>query len=235
MVEQVAYGMYRLPTNGANAYLVETDGGLVLVDCGAPGQADTVDDAVASLFDEGRIGHILVTHHHFDHVGSLAAIARRTGAQVWAPSGEAPFIRGDRDPPMPGSTIGGALWPVLRRLTPSAEPAAVGHTVDEDTRLPLGQGSRAVRTPGHTPGHTAFLLARDGGVLIAGDAAANLTGLASGASSFMRLIAYDAVAAERSFADLAQLTFEIAVFGHGPPVVGGASERFRSAVRDRRA
>lgn len=231
MVQQVAYGVYRLEPGGANAYLVETDEGLALIDCGIAGKADTLAAAIATLgLDEGRIADVLVTHHHFDHVGSLAAIARRTGATVWAPVGDAPFIRGERPPPAPRSTAGRALSPLLARLTPDAEPADVGHEVHDDTALPLDDGSRAVHTPGHTPGHTAFLLDRAGGVLIAGDAVANVGGLRSGGSSFMRLIADDPAAARRSFGRLAQLDFEVAVFGHGAPLLGGAAERFRAAV-----
>lgn len=231
MVQQVAYGIYRLEPGGANVYLVETDDGLALVDCGVAGKVDVLTAAIAGLgLDDGRIGDILVTHHHFDHVGGLAAMARRTGAAVWAPTIDAPFIRGDRRPPPPGSTVGRVLAPVLDRVTPDAEPAAVGHEIDDGAALPLGEGSRAVHTPGHTPGHTSFLLDRDGGVLIAGDAVANLNGLMSGGGGFMSLIADDPAAAQRSFADLAQLQFEIAVFGHGRPLLGGAAERFRLAV-----
>lgn len=236
MVQQIAYGVYRLEPGGANAYLIETDEGLTLIDCAIPGKAEKLAAAIATLgLDAGRIGDILVTHHHADHVGSLAAMAQRTGAAVWAPAGDAPFIRGDRSPPPPGSTVGRLLAPVLGRVMPDAEPAAVGHDIEEDTLLPLGEGSRALSTPGHTPGHMAFLLDRDGGILVAGDAAANIYGLMSGGSGFLSLIADNAPAAERSFAALARLDFEIAVFGHGTPLLGGAADRFRRAAGVRSA
>ncbi|HEV2089358.1 MAG TPA: MBL fold metallo-hydrolase [Cryptosporangiaceae bacterium] len=234
MVRQVADGVHLLRLGGANAYLVETDDGLALVDCGTPGKADDVRSAVARLgLADGRIRTILVTHHHVDHVGSLAAVARASGAPVWAPRADAAVIQGEVAPPPPGTRIGRLLWPVLRRLLPDAEPAVVGREIDDGDDLPLGSGSRAVHTPGHTPGHTAYLLDRDGGVLIAGDAASNLVGIRSGASLIMAAVASDPAAARASLAHLSTLQFEVAVFGHGRPLNRGASERFREAVRRR--
>jgi hypothetical protein len=41
----------------------------------------------------------------------------------------------------------------------------------------------------------------------------------------------DPAQADRSFALLAGLEFDVAVFGHGRPIVGSAGRRFRRAAR----
>lgn len=51
-----------------------------------PGDAAPVVDTLES---QGlKLGAILVTHHHYDHVGGVAALRRRYGAEVIGPAGE---------------------------------------------------------------------------------------------------------------------------------------------------
>jgi glyoxylase-like metal-dependent hydrolase (beta-lactamase superfamily II) len=79
-----------------------------------------------------------------------------------------------------------------------------------------------VHTPGHTAGHLALLLPRDGGVLFVGDAATN----------FLRLnwgpIYEDVAQGRESLAKLAALDFEMAAFAHGRAIRAHAGERFRA-------
>ena len=56
-----------------NAYLVEEDDGLTLIDTTVPRSADALRGAAAKL---GRpIVRIALTHAHADHIGSLDALA----------------------------------------------------------------------------------------------------------------------------------------------------------------
>ena len=77
---KVAEGVYRVPARAANAYLVEADNGLVLVDTGLPGSEKRILKAIEGL---GRkpadVKLILLTHRHLDHIGSAAALK---GAQL---------------------------------------------------------------------------------------------------------------------------------------------------------
>ena len=43
--------------------------------------------------DGTKVGGILVTHTDLDHVEGLAALVEATGADVWAPAGEADLLR----------------------------------------------------------------------------------------------------------------------------------------------
>ncbi len=81
---------------------------------------------------------------------------------------------------------------------------------------------RALHTPGHTAGHLALLLPRDGGVLFAGDAATNFARLGAGP------VYEDVDEGGNSLRRLAELPFETALFSHGRPLAPRAAERFRA-------
>ena len=138
-----------------NAYLVHEDDGLTLV--------DTAMNAAGELLDEARrlrepIRRIALTHGHGDHVGSLDALCERLGRErvsVLMPAIDQRILAGE-EADLPGRRRGS--WPEL--------------TTTPDVLLEPGDmvGSlEVIASPGHTPGHLAFLDRRDGS-LIAGDA-----------------------------------------------------------------
>ena len=62
--------------NGTNSWLVDWQGGTVLIDPGSESEAH-LDAIVAEA--RGRLTHILVTHTHHDHVDGAATLGRRLG------------------------------------------------------------------------------------------------------------------------------------------------------------
>lgn len=68
--------------------LENRDGSALVVD---PGDGDAVEDA---LKQHGlRLGGILITHHHYDHVGGVEMLRENHGCPVWGPVNPAlPFI-----------------------------------------------------------------------------------------------------------------------------------------------
>ena len=64
-----------------------------------PGDAKPVFDALARA--HLQLAAILVTHHHADHTGGVAALREATGAHVFGPAGETipapytPLVQGD--------------------------------------------------------------------------------------------------------------------------------------------
>lgn len=65
---------------GHASWLLEVDGQRVLLD---PFFADN-PAAKVSAEDFADVGHILVSHGHFDHVGDVAAVANRSGSTIVA-------------------------------------------------------------------------------------------------------------------------------------------------------
>ena len=153
-----------------NAYLVEEDDGLTLIDTTMPRAAGALQAAAAKL---GRpIVRIALTHAHGDHIGSLDALAAALpGAEVLISARDARLLEKDKtpDPGEPADAKYRGSYPGA-----SAKPA---RTLKPGERV----GSlEVVAAPGHTPGHVAFLDTRDR-TLYCGDAYSTLGGVATSA------------------------------------------------------
>jgi glyoxylase-like metal-dependent hydrolase (beta-lactamase superfamily II) len=222
--EEIVPGVWAIGMGYVNAFLVAGDDGLALVDSGLAGRKKTILRAVAAAGKQPADLHdVLITHHHADHIGSLAAVKEATGARCYVHPADSPVVRGDE--PMPGpnpsSIAGKVLGPVLMRMA-KADPAAVDVEVSDGQELAIAGGITAVHTPGHTPGHLSFLL-REKRTLFVGDAAANLFRLAMPIGMFTA----DKRQARESIAKIAALDFDTACFGHGRVLKGGANLKFR--------
>jgi glyoxylase-like metal-dependent hydrolase (beta-lactamase superfamily II) len=77
-----------------NAYLIE-DSPLTLVDCG-PNSGKALDELEQALAAHGHaieeIELLVITHQHIDHFGLASILARRSGAEVAALAGLAPYL-----------------------------------------------------------------------------------------------------------------------------------------------
>src|SRR5579863_8882520 len=141
-----------------NCYLVREDAGLTLIDTNLSGQAQAIIQEARKL--SLPIVRILLTHAHVDHVGSLDALHEALpDAQVAISERDARFLSGDKslDASEPQVKLRGG-YPVCQTM-----PTLLLHEGDRLGSLEV------IATPGHTPGHIAFLDTRDRS-LIAGDA-----------------------------------------------------------------
>jgi glyoxylase-like metal-dependent hydrolase (beta-lactamase superfamily II) len=226
----VVPGLHEIRLGFVNAFLLETDEGLALVDTGVPGCDEAILDAIRTIGRQpSDLRDIVVTHCHSDHSGSLAALKRLTGATAWMHSEDAAMVRaGNAIRPMsaaPGPR-NAQLFEMATRAAPTRiEPAEVEHEVGDGDDLPVAGGLRAFHVPGHCAGQLALLWPRHGGVLFAADAAVNVSGLALSPGY------EDLAEGERSLAKLSALEFEVACFGHGRPIEREASRPFRQNWR----
>jgi glyoxylase-like metal-dependent hydrolase (beta-lactamase superfamily II) len=218
-MDEVVDGVLRLGLGYVNAYLVVVaDDGLVLVDTGLPRTHTKLQQEIANARRSvGEIRTVLLTHWHTDHIGGLAHVQRASGARVVASAIDAPVVSGSEPAPLT------MIMKLARPLTGEPEHAPVDETLSADGPFSV-PGFTAVHTPGHTAGHVSYLLDRAGGFLFAGDAAGSARGKVRHSPG---VVAQDRDAAERSVTKLAGLEFDVAVFGHGGPITGGAVERFR--------
>ena len=141
-----------------NCYLVREDDGFTLIDTNMSGQAQAI------MQEAGKLGmpivRMVLTHAHVDHVGSLDALHDALpDVQVAISERDARFLTGDKslDPSEPQIPLRGG-YPIV-----STKPTLLLHEGDRIGSLEV------IATPGHTPGHIAFLDTRDR-ALIGGDA-----------------------------------------------------------------
>lgn len=146
-----------------NAYIVKMNNELVLIDSGAakcfgPTMGNIVDNIKAAGYAPDQVKKVLLTHMHPDHICGLVTadgkaafpnatvIASQSEKDFWlnpkvaeaAPEGSKPFFKMAQD----------SIEPYLAK-------GAFRTFKSGDNVLP---GIDSLPTPGHTPGHTSFML-----------------------------------------------------------------------------
>lgn len=79
-IERIAVPYDRAPGDSTNAYVVGSDGALLVDPAGTTAELDTA-------VDERSVTHVAVTHAHPDHVGGVAHYADARDATVWCRAG----------------------------------------------------------------------------------------------------------------------------------------------------
>lgn len=149
-----------------NCYLVMEGDGLTLVDSTMSSPAADVAAQVARMGLELR--RIMLTHAHGDHVGGVGALRERfPGIEVSIGKRDARILAGDKS---------------VDAAEPQAPVKGFFEKVDWKPDRLLEAGDRVgslevIASPGHTPGHVAFLDVRDR-TLVAGDAFQTRGGMA---------------------------------------------------------
>jgi len=231
MATEVAPGVHRLGNELINFYLVEADGGLVVVDAGLPGFYDQLEQLLRS---RGRtvadVDALLLTHAHPDHVG-IAERVRQAGVPVHVHEADVEQARTAKSHPREGNLLPylrhRALWRLLftsarnggLKTTKIAEVTTFG-----DGELDLPGRPRAIHTPGHSPGHVVFHFEGQG-ALIGGDALCTynpLTGR-TGPQLMPRAFAWSNQRALESLGRIEGVDAGALLVGHGDPWTSGVA------------
>jgi glyoxylase-like metal-dependent hydrolase (beta-lactamase superfamily II) len=168
-VKTTAHGNYLFKLTrlwAFNCFLVREEDGFTLVDTNLSGSARQILDAAQAL--GAPIARIALTHAHVDHVGSLDVLHERLPqAEVLITARDARFLTGDHrlDPQEPQEKLRGGYPLCTTKPTRTIAPGDMVGSLE------------VIASPGHTPGHVAFLDQRDR-TLIAGDAFQTQGGIA---------------------------------------------------------
>lgn len=125
--EEAALAYAQIFMQFVSAYVLVRGSEVAIVDTGTPGNVaqftDVITSAGASWSD---VNHVILTHHHGDHVGGLSGIlAEATSSTVYAGEADIPSI---------------------------VSPQPLQGLLDGDEVF----GMQVIGTPGHTPGHIAM-------------------------------------------------------------------------------
>lgn len=116
-----------------------------MIDTGIKGTEDGIRKEIYQVVNHPEAIHkILLTHHDVDHIGNAKALKTLTGADLYAPKEDIPYINEDIKRPGLKKWIAKIKRPVL---------PVVDFTYEEEGMI--GQ-LKPIHMPGHTPGHTIF-------------------------------------------------------------------------------
>jgi glyoxylase-like metal-dependent hydrolase (beta-lactamase superfamily II) len=230
-VTEVAADVFAVEGRTVNWTLIAEGDALTLVDAGWPGY---LDDVLASISEIGRrltdVEAVLVTHAHVDHIGSLPRLLEKHRVPVLLSPTEAPHARREYLEQAGTTDVVRNLWrprvlpwalhmvrngamndPGVPEATDFGPGIDIGGAIDDVPGRPV-----PVATPGHTSGHTAYLVpgAR---VLLTGDALVTGHPLSSttGPQELMGFFHHDRDAMNASLDVIAAVDADAIVPGHG--------------------
>lgn len=211
-----------------NACIMGNTDRWILCDAGLENSYDfIVQSAEVRFGKESRPQAILLTHGHFDHVGSIGRLAEYWDVPIYAHELEIPYITGKKDYPLGDPTVDEGL---VAKMSPAFPHRSIdlGYRVVALPRegiIPDWPEWRWIHTPGHTEGHVSFFREKDK-TLIVGDAFTTTK-----QESFLSVLTQDEQIkgppaylttdwqeAEKSVIQLKKLEPELALPSHGLPM-----------------
>ena len=179
-MQRVIKGVHIIAMGMANAFLIEGDGGLALIDAGYPDKAAAVFGAIRDLGrSPDQLKHLIFTHGHPDHIGSGARIVRESCARTYMHPLDIAMAESG-GPFRPMTAAPGLLRRVLCKMiyhpNERVEPVSIDQPLAAGEILPIAGGFEVIHTPGHCAGHVA-LMWRPGRMLFTGDVCMNVMGL----------------------------------------------------------
>jgi hydroxyacylglutathione hydrolase len=223
MVYQVGdkSGIYCIESAGqARVYFVAAPEN-ALIDAGMPGKADQIISALAQIgIQPLQVKRIILTHHHWDHVGSLWELKKRTGAEIIAHSRDADYVSGKRPRRAPRRLPGRVMYALFGLVgARNVSSVEVDRCVNDGDKI---GAFTVVHTPGHTPGHICLLR---GDSLFSGDL---LLATSPAFHETPHMFTADVPTSRMSIRKVAGLEFQAILSSHSPPYVFRAAERVRA-------
>jgi glyoxylase-like metal-dependent hydrolase (beta-lactamase superfamily II) len=235
LVQQVAEGVFFHTVQIVNIAMIRTNNGFVLIDTGMPESEEKIFEIVEEIFGENaKPEAIILTHGHFDHVGSIEKLLTQWNVPVYAHPLEIPYLTGQKNYPDPDGTVEGGLVAKISPMFPNVGIHLGNHVkpLPDNGELPYLSEWKWIHTPGHSDGHISLFREKDR-TLIAGDAF--ITVKQDSLSKVLvqkrevngppRYLTTDWQLAKKSVEKLAALHPRVAVTGHGLPMEGEELEQ----------
>jgi len=210
--------IHTIPLGVDNCYLLEGEK-CVLIDGGALQQSRAFLKKMAALgIPPSRIALIVLTHAHWDHIGSAHVLAELTGAMLAIHSSERAIVEHGLKSMPPGVTLWGKILGAILRVFIrfiAIPPAHVDLEIGDDglSLDPYGVPGRVVHTPGHSPGSVSIVL--ESGEAFIGDMAMNGFPLTRGPA--LPIFAEDIGILKESWHKLLKLGLTTVFPAHGKP------------------
>ncbi|HLY13604.1 MAG TPA: MBL fold metallo-hydrolase, partial [Candidatus Limnocylindrales bacterium] len=223
-----------------NAYLVEENGEVTIIDAGLPGYwADLPAELAAMGRSLADVRAVVLTHGHTDHIGFAERARQELKVPVSVHEIDARLARGEI-PNGAGKTGAVRIGPLLRFLVLSMREGGLRtkhlaevSTFGDGATLDVPGSPRVILLPGHTPGSAAIHVPSLD-ALFAGDAMATVS-VASGVTGPMLApFSADRVTALASMARLDGVEAGWLLPGHGLPWTGGVQAAVQK-IRDQEA
>jgi glyoxylase-like metal-dependent hydrolase (beta-lactamase superfamily II) len=157
-------------------YVVQSEG-IIAIDAGEPGKGSVFRKALSKAgIRPNEVKLLLITHGHWDHIGSAREIRDLTGAPIAMHECETHWLEESLKPLSPGlSSWGRVITRINKMIMPFVNIPAAEVDIrlgNEDFSLhEYGIPGHVIHTPGHTHGSLSVLL--DSGEVFVGDLAMN--------------------------------------------------------------
>jgi len=210
--------IYPIQLGFDHCYLIQ-DKGTIMVDGGAPKKAKEFTKAIEKIgIKTHDIQLIVITHGHWDHIGSAKEIKKLTGAKIALHHLEKEWLEKSLKPMPPGvTTWGHILSKIVTMFLPfiSIPGTNVDIVIGNEGILldEYGIPGKVIHTPGHSSGSVSILLKT--GEAFVGDMAMNKFPLRF--SPGLPIFAEDSVKLNESWKSLLDQGAKMIYPSHGEP------------------
>ena len=160
--------LYFVGSTEVSVHLIDTKGGLVIIDTGYPKMYEQILDRIRYLgFDPEKIAHIFHSHGHYDHIGATIRLKNLSGAKTYISREDNDIVNGTLD----------LSW-ANEFGVPHLEYFDCDVLVKDGDVFDFGDTTiRCKLTPGHTPGVLSFFITFDDGKVAAMHGGIGMNGL----------------------------------------------------------